>query len=222
MPNHAALQPLNVILLGDPAAGKATQAKLLVKKYKLLDFDMGIELLKRRKKDRAMDKLLRATSDNGNLTPTHIVRKILDEVIHALPPTKGILFDGHPKMVGEARLVRKWLRETQRTSPLVIYLEVPITETVKRMAGRVGYFAGKYGKRPDDTIAALKNRQKYYRKNVAEVITFFKKEYTFIPVSGVGTVETVHKRMNAAVDAYERKLRTEYASQARRARQRSV
>ena len=62
--------PLNIILLGDPAAGKATQAKLLVKKYKLYDFDMGAELMRRRKKDRALDKMLRVYNDEGKLTPT--------------------------------------------------------------------------------------------------------------------------------------------------------
>lgn len=213
--------PLNIILLGDPAAGKATQAKLLVKKYKLYDFDMGAELMRRRKKDKALDKMLRAYNDEGKLTPTKVVREILDEVIHATPKAKGILFDGHPKMVGEARLVRKWLRETYRVKPLVIYLKVPVSETVKRMSNRLGYFAGKYGKRPDDTVAALKNRQNYYRKNVSEVIKFFKKEYTFIEVSGVGTPAAVQKRMQAVIAKHEKKTAAQHHPSARKARQRS-
>ena len=36
--------PLNIILLGDPAAGKATHGKFLADKYKLYDLDMGREL----------------------------------------------------------------------------------------------------------------------------------------------------------------------------------
>ncbi len=213
--------PLNIILLGDPAAGKATQAKLLVKKYKLYDFDMGAELMRRRKKDNTLDKMLRAFSDQGKLTPTKVVREILDEVIHRTPASTGILFDGHPKMVGEARLVRKWLSESRRAKPLVIYLKVPVSETVKRMSSRLGYFAGKYGKRPDDTVAALKNRQNYYRKNVSEVIKFFKKEYTFIEVSGVGAVDAVQKRMQAVIKKHEQKLSSEHHPSARKARQRS-
>ena len=41
------LLPLNIILLGDPAAGKATQSKLLMQKFPLYDLDMG----KEKKKD---------------------------------------------------------------------------------------------------------------------------------------------------------------------------
>ena len=36
--------PLNIILLGDSAAGKATHGKYLAKKYRLYDLDMGREL----------------------------------------------------------------------------------------------------------------------------------------------------------------------------------
>ncbi len=38
------VQPLNIILLGDPAAGKATHGKYLAAKYNLYDLDMGHEL----------------------------------------------------------------------------------------------------------------------------------------------------------------------------------
>lgn len=198
--------PLNIILLGDPAAGKATQASLLVKSFGLYDFDMGQELMRRRKSNKLLDRLLKGFNDKGKLTPTGIVRRILDEVIHNTSDKKGILFDGHPKMVGEARLVRKWLAETGRTRPLVIYLSIPLPEIIKRMSGRLGYFEGKYGKRPDDNEKALKNRRAYYRKNIAEVIEFFKSEYTFVEISGVGKVSEVKARINQAVEKYQRSL----------------
>ncbi len=213
--------PLNIILLGDPAAGKATQAKLLAKKYKLHDFDMGKELTRRRKVDKSLDRLLRVYNDNGKLTPTAVVRQILDQVIHKTPTQTGILFDGHPKMIGEARLVRKWLRETHRLQPLVVYLSVPLAETVKRISSRKGYFDGKYGKRADDNVTALKNRQDYYRKNVAEVINFFKFEYDFIKVSGVGTISEVENRINKAVDKYSKNLNRLSNSELKRARKRT-
>ena len=213
--------PLNIILLGDPAAGKATQAGLLRKNYNLYDFDMGQELMRRQKSNKALDRLLKDYNDKGKLTPTAIVRKILDEVIHNTPDKKGILFDGHPKMVGEARLVRKWLNATGRFTPLVIYLSIPLSEIIKRTAGRRGYFAGKYGKRPDDNEKALKNRRAYYRKNIAEVIKFFKSEYTFVEVSGVGTVTAVKTRIDQAVKKYQRSILKNIQSTSKRIRRRT-
>src|SRR4051812_41914690 len=108
----AAQKPLNIILLGDPAAGKATHGKFLERKYKLYNLDMGRELrlLERNKKLREKYKLDK-TLDSGKLTPTELVRNLLHDKIHATPDSKGILFNGTPKMLGEAKLVSKWLKQ---------------------------------------------------------------------------------------------------------------
>src|ERR1700729_3278908 len=168
--------PLNIILLGDPAAGKATHGKFLSKKYGLYDLDMGKELRqlehnpKLRKKYR-LDKTL----DKGKLTPTELVRNLLRDRIHSTKKYQGILFNGTPKMLGEAKLVNKWLKQQKRNNVLFIYLSIPLAETMRRMTSRKTYFRGKFSKRPDDNNRALKNRVAYYKKNIAEVVKFFKK-----------------------------------------------
>src|SRR3989344_4844417 len=153
---------LNIILLGEPASGKATQAKFLAKKYNLFDFDMGRELRLARKKDKRIDRSLKRTTDHGKLTPTSIVRQILKERIFKTKKNKGILFDGHPKMIGEAKLAHKWLKQkgSKESDILVLYISIPYEEVVKRMLGREEYFKGKYSKRADDNEKALRNRAK--------------------------------------------------------------
>lgn len=194
--------PVNIILLGDPAAGKATQGALLAKKFKLFDFDMGKELSRRRQADKRLHQALSSKTDKGNLTPTAFVRDILRETINGLRPSKGILFDGTPKMLGEAKLVAKLMQQQHRSDPLVIYLSIPLDETVKRMNDRQGYFKGKFGKRADDSDEGLKNRARYYRKNVAEVVAFFSSKYQFEKISGLGTTTQVHKRIMQAINKF--------------------
>jgi len=194
--------PLNIVLLGDPAAGKATQAALLVKKFKLFDFDMGKELSQRRNHDGQLHSVLQKNTDKGNLTPTAIVRGILRETIGAVPAKKGILFDGHPKMLGEAKLVVNLLKAQHRSDPLVMYLSIPLDETVRRMHDRSGYFKGKFGKRADDSDLALKNRVRYYRKNITQVVNFFESKYHFKKISGLGSQAEVQERVLAAVEEF--------------------
>jgi len=195
MPDHTQRQPFNLILLGDPAAGKATQAAFLAKKYKLFDFDMGKEIAHLRTLDKHVDLLLKDYQDKGKLTPTRIARKILRGTITAVPKKQGILFDGHPKMLGEAKIATQMLKRLHRTDPLVIYLSIPLDETVQRMHDRVGYFKGKYGKRDDDSDAALKNRVRYYRKNIAQVLEFFQSKYRFEKISALGSKREVQQRI---------------------------
>ncbi len=202
MPKREVNLPLNLILLGDPAAGKATQAALLAKKFKLYDFDMGKELSRRRQNDKKLHSALTVKTDQGQLTPTVFVREIFREVISKAPTRKGILFDGTPKMLGEAKLVSKLLKQQNRPDPLVIYISIPVDETVRRINQRSGYFKGKFGKRADDSIEALKNRARYYRKNVSEVVKFFEKKYHFEKVSGMGTQAQVHRRIMVEVKKF--------------------
>ncbi len=197
-------QPLNIILLGDPAAGKATHGRFLAKRYKMYDLDMGKEL-------RALDRNLALrkkykldkTLDKGKLTPTDIVRELLHDRIHKTPKHTGILFNGTPKMLGEAKLVNSWLKAEKRTRVLFVYLTIPLKETIKRMTGRKTYFRGKFSKRPDDNNKALKNRLKYYQNNIRHVVKFFKSQYPFIKISTMGSIMQARKRLIADLNKFE-------------------
>lgn len=190
-------KPINLILLGDPAAGKATHAKYLCERFNMYDLDMGKELRKIKNQSASrqtkVKNILSQTLDKGKLTPTNVVRNILFEKIHATPKTKGILFDGTPKMIGEAKLVTKWLKNEKRSNPLVVYMSIPAKETVRRMTMRKEDFAGKFGKRADDDAKALQNRVKYYRNNISEVVKFFRKIYNFKKISSNAPVPKVRK-----------------------------
>jgi adenylate kinase len=176
-------KPFNLILLGDPAAGKATQAARIAKRYRMIDLDMGRELRKPAVRRRFDYERLTA---RGKLTPTAVVRDILRENIAHAPAGRGILFDGTPKMIGEARLVFRLLREAGRSDPLVIYLQVPVAETMRRMTKRG---------RKDDTREAFLNRVAYYRNEVARTVAFFKTVYRFKKISGLGTPDDVAARI---------------------------
>lgn len=202
MKSTPAIGPVQVILLGDPAAGKATQAAHLVTRFSLFDFDMGKELSRQRAENRELDALLERYNDKGKLTPTAIVRRILRNTVSAVPASQGILFDGHPKMLGEAKIVAKLLKAAGRQDPLVIYLSVPIEETVRRMKIRTGYFDGKFGKRADDTEQALKNRVRYYRTNIAQVIEFFRSRYSYHKISGIGSEREVTERIDTIMNKH--------------------
>jgi adenylate kinase len=189
-------KPINLILLGDPASGKATQADRFAKRYHLYNLDMGNEVRRhgiREKFDYAH------TTAIGKLTPTAIVGKIFDHILSNVPANKGILFNGTPKMINEAKLVARLLEQSGRTAPLVIYLSIPAAETLRRIGGRHVKVKGKLVKRDDDNARALANRRKYYKEQVSQVVAFFKKKYTFRGISGMGSETEVEKMIESAI-----------------------
>ena len=193
---------INIILLGDPAAGKATQSALLAKKYNLRDFDMGKELLKIQhgRGNVSAKAALAKTFSKGKLTPTALVRDLQKKVALETPKSKGVLFDGNPKMITEAKLVSKYLKQAGRNEIVFLYLSLPQKDIIKRMSERKVYFKRKFSKRPDDNIKALKNRLKYYNTNIREVVDFFKSKYPNRKISGLGTVQEVNARIVKAIN----------------------
>ena len=184
-------KPFNLILLGDPAAGKATQSAWIVKRYRMFDFDMGHEL--RRPSVRRTFDYDRLTA-KGKLTPTGIVRAIIREKVAKTNPSRGILFDGFPKMAGEARLLAAQLKHSGRRAPFVIYLHIPVAEAYRRRMKR--------GRR-DDTEEAFMNRMAYCRNDVAKAIAFFKTVYAFKKISGLGTRRQVAKRIEKEIERFD-------------------
>jgi adenylate kinase len=194
-------KPFNLILLGDPASGKGTQAARLVKKYHFYDLDMGKEV---RKPAALAQYDYSRTTAIGHLTPTAVVRNIFKRVISATPASQGILFNGNPKMINEAKLVVRELSRAGRSDPFVVYLSIPTAEMFSRAEKRKEYFNGKLIKRDDDSRRALMNRKRYYQKQVSQVVKFFKGRYHFQRVSGIGTEAEVWARINAAIVAYHK------------------
>lgn len=199
-------KPLNIILLGDPASGKATHGAFIAQKYGMYDLDMGRELRAIAKNPRLRKKYrLDETLEKGKLTPTKIVRQILRDRIQAVPKNQGLLLNGTPKMIGEAKLVAKWLKEENRDNLLFVYISIPLAETIRRMTSRKEYFKGKFSKRPDDNNQALKNRIAYYKKNITEVVSFFKTLYQFKKISSLGTIAGARKKILTMLEQYEKR-----------------
>lgn len=196
--------PLNIFLVGDLGAGKATQSALIKNEYNLHEFDFGLEQARLRRKDKALDAFLKKTVDIGKLTPTRVYRQVVGAAIANISPEQGILFDGGPRMPGEVKLVSKLLAKGKRKRSICVYLTVSKPEALRRLTNRPGYF-GK-GKRADDSIEAINNRYKYVQASVHKAREVYKTLYPFAVVSGLGTVEEVHERVLKTIKRLEKKL----------------
>jgi adenylate kinase family enzyme len=70
------------------------------------------------------------------------------------------------------------------------------------MTERKEDFQGKFSRRTDDSRQALKNRVKYYRQNISEVVKFFQSIYDFKKISSNAPVPAVRKILVKLVEEH--------------------
>lgn len=209
--------PLTIILLGDIAAGKGTQAEILCRKFKLKLISTGAYTRKYWTGDSKISRRLERTK-LGKLTPTDIIKSFLREELARLKPNEQILIDGG-KMPAEARLIFKLLKVKNRV-PLVIYLSIPQAEIFRRLRWR--YYCEKTGqpliikkpsakcphcggriiKRADDDPQAIKNRIQYYQKIYSQTVKFWQGKKVLKFVNGRQSIAKVTRDIVRVITDY--------------------
>jgi adenylate kinase len=105
-----------------------------------------------------------------------------------------LILDGYPREMAQAQ----WLIENKthhgRDIALVVVLEVPKSELMKRLAIRG---------RADDTPEVIDERLRIYRQEMYPILSYFTEQGVNIThIDGVGTVGQVHDRIVEELEAH--------------------
>ena len=180
----------NLILLGAPGSGKGTQGALLSDKLGLKKVATG-DLLRA-----PLGREARGHMERGELVPDTVILGLIDEVLASPEARNGIIMDGFPRTVAQAKAVDERLAARNGEVDCVLNFEVPEAELIRRMAGR----AATEG-RADDTPEAFRKRLDVYREQTAPLLDFYAKRGIVKVLDGTGSVEDVATRALQAVTA---------------------
>ena len=117
--------------------------------------------------------------------------------MHEHKDASGNIFDGFPRTTAQAVAFDEILAADGESVSVMIYMDVPEEELVKRILLR-----GKDSGRADDASEdVIRNRIAIYREQTAIVAEHYSKQGKYVAVDGVGTLEEVFDRICAAIDA---------------------
>jgi adenylate kinase len=146
-------------------------------------------------------QLLRDTHDielikemqTGALVNPEKVNKLMGDALKRATNISRVILDGFPRQLEQA----KWLIESQpdhqRSIALVIVLEVPRSELLKRLEVRG---------RVDDTPEAIDERLRIYRTEMYPILSYFTEQHiNIVHIDGTGTVGQVHDRIMEELEA---------------------
>lgn len=176
-----------IIFFGPAGAGKSVQGQLLAARNNWRWISAG--------------QLLRDTHDielikemqTGKLVSPDKINALMGDALKRAKSIDRVILDGFPRQLSQA----KWLVESQpdhqRSIALVVVLEVPRSELLKRIEVRG---------RVDDTPEAVDERLKIYRTEIYPILTYLTEQGVNIAhIDGTGTVGQVHDRIMDELEA---------------------
>ncbi len=179
-----------ISLYGPAAAGKTTQADLLCKKYGFRQFGMGDTLRAEIASGSELGAEIKKSVDAGVLIPDELMIQILKKIGSDIKET-GIVFDGFPRMISQAEMLDKIVRENESDIDLFILLNISFEEAQKRIGER----AEKTGRADDKDLKVVENRLDVFRQESIPLISHYKERGKFVEINGEMSIEDVFKEI---------------------------
>ena len=187
-------QPLVVCVLGKAGAGKGTQVSLIRERLSLEYLGSGEMLRERKKQGDFTGKRIADCIDNGGLVLTPVIFSLWMkelERIKNLEDVKGILFDGSPRKILEAKLLDEALLwYNWQDNFKVILIDISDEEAFARIDKRA-----KIEGREDDEVEALKKRLGWFKEEVTPVLDYYEKQGKLVKINGEQQVEEVYNEI---------------------------
>jgi adenylate kinase len=134
---------MNAILIGAPGAGKGTQAAILHRKHGFLHLASGDLLREAVRANTPLGRTAKQYMDRGELVPDDVVISMILEKLNPETSRNGVIFDGFPRTLEQARALEAALRERQEKIDLVLFVDVPQGVLLERLTKR--YQCGECG-----------------------------------------------------------------------------
>ncbi len=176
-----------IVFFGPAGAGKSVQGQMLAARHgwrwlsagQLLRDTHDIELIKE--------------MQTGALVNPEKVNKLMGDALKRATNIDRVILDGFPRQLEQA----KWLIDSQpdhgRSIALVVVLEVPRSELMKRLEVRG---------RADDRPEVIEERLRIYRQEMYPVLSYFTEQHiSIVHIDGTGSVGQVHDKIMEELEA---------------------
>jgi adenylate kinase len=187
----------NLVLFGPPGSGKGTQSENIIKSYELQHISTGDLLRDEVNRHTPLGTEAKKYMDQGMLVPDEVVIGMISGKIDDMPDARGFVFDGFPRTRPQAEALDKLLEFKNTKIHLVIALDVPEPELVKRLLGR-----GATSGRSDDNAEVIEKRIKEYYAKTQPVAQYYSAQGKLEQVTGNYNIEETFKVLGKHINKY--------------------
>ena len=187
-----------VVFMGPSGCGKGTQAEYLKKEKGYTHISTGDLLRSEQQAGTEIGNKVKDDIANGKLISDDIILALVKKQLDLLPES-GILFDGFPRTIEQAKALDAMLLDMKKEIGCVVDFSVTEEELYDRIKGRFmcikcstlyndpNYMpkvkgvcdncqSTKFKTRPDDTAEVLSKRLTWFKELVAPIREFYKQK----------------------------------------------
>jgi adenylate kinase len=211
-----------IVMMGAPGAGKGTQSRLLSEECGYPQVSTGDILRESIKAGSPVGLRAKALMDRGELVDDATMIDIVRERLMQADAQPGFVLDGFPRTVPQAQALDVIVEERNSGPLIVVDLQVPEQELVRRLAGRLicarcGANAeppkdgappptackkcgGELVQRADDNEQVVRERLRVYEQATKPLVDFYRDRPTFRIVNGAQSQEQVGHELDTVID----------------------
>lgn len=222
MTTQTMTQPINLILLGPPGAGKGTQARMLEEGFGLIQLSTGDLLRGAVAAGSPAGLAAKAVMEKGELVSDEIVLAVLKERLDQPDVAAGTILDGFPRTAAQAAALDTLLSDRGQKIDAAISLKVDDAAMVTRVSGRYtcgscgeGYHdefkqpategvcdkcqSTEFKRRADDNAETVRTRLEAYHAQTAPLIDYYGARDALTEVPAMGAIDEIASTLSEIV-----------------------
>ncbi len=189
---------INLVIFGGPGSGKGTQSDLIIEEYGLFHISTGEVLRDHISRGTELGKIAEGFISEGKLIPDELIINVLGETIDENADkiaSAGVIFDGFPRTLEQAKALKPLLAERKMQLNAVIGLEVPDEILTERLINR-----GKESGRSDDNKDTIKKRLDVYHNQTSPLRDYYVNEGLYVSINGCGAINDIFAEIKNAIE----------------------
>ena len=210
----------SIMFIAPPAAGKGTQADLVVEKYNIPHISTGDILREVSEEDSEIGNYVSEVISNGGLVKDDITDKLIEQRLAKSDCKNGYIIDGFPRNIEQAIIYDKILKNLNYKLGYVFLINIEEKELEKRITGRricenchaiynindennspkvestCDLCGGSLYQRKDDNIEAFQNRYKLYLEKTEPIISHYREQGVLYEIDGNHSIDEVFAQVD--------------------------